>query len=66
MERFETSPLSDDKWCLGFTYIYDVLGVFVCHFVVLSVTFHPNWNVLHPLSPVLMNACFSLGASPRG
>jgi hypothetical protein len=38
-----------------------VLGVFVCHSAILSLTSCLNWNVLHPLSLVLMNACFILG-----
>ena len=55
-------PMTDGFWALHTC----VFGVFACHYVILSLTFCPNWNVLHPLSPVLMNACFSLGASPWG
>ena len=34
--------------------------------VVLSLTFRLNWNSLHPLSPMLTNAYYNLGAGPRG
>lgn len=46
-------PMTDGVQAL---HIYDVLGIFVCHSAILSLTFRPNWNVLRPLSPVLMNA----------
>jgi hypothetical protein len=54
--------MKDGVWALHIC----VFGVFACHSTVLLLTFHLNWNVLHPLSPVLMKACFSLGAGLWG
>ena len=38
-----------------------MIGVFAYHSVVLSLTFHLNWNVLHPLRSMPSDAYLNLG-----